>query len=128
MATSKKPTLNKTLKKADALLGAIDVHLGKYTGITGKEVKSQEAYESLDAVVRQCFEVYNDMVMLELQVTFPQLAFSMSTVSNLADKIRITDKTAKKLTLDAANTLWQQVLVASAVMCSALVEIQDNRD
>ena len=109
-------------KHAEKFLNTVDNFEKNYVGVDGKMVRSKDAIESLDALLKKGLKLYNDVINEKVYEKFPILTVILNKIKEYADKLENNEQTAKKLTMENALVIWQQLEVALALLASYIVD------
>ena len=109
-------------KHAEKFLNAVDKFEKDYVGVDGKMVRSKEAIESLDTLLKKGLKFYNDVINEKVYEKFPMLSVILNKIKEYTDKLKNNEQTAKKLTMENALVIWQQLEVALALLASYVMD------
>lgn len=110
-------------KQAEYILTTINDFEGKNVSEEGHMVKSKDAIKDLDYIIQKGLEFYNNVVSAKLHEKEPRLIYSLTTIQSQVEKLETTELNAKKLTLESAFAIWQQLEVSIAYLASECLDI-----
>ena len=110
------------IKHAEKFLKVVDDFEKNEIDIDGKMVRSEEAFNKLDDLLRKGLKFHNEVIEKKLYEKFPILNVILSTIKEYTDKIQATEEAAKKLTLENSIVIWQQLETALAVLASYVID------